>query len=109
MRDPKRINEIIVSLYTYWINHPDLRLGQIIGNMHRGDPFFFGDDEALSTLNQWNDEDKLSMAPWGREPDMTNLLNNLFEQKICSCCGELVDYIDEMGYCRNCVDDGNCE
>ena len=32
MRDPKRIQRIIVLLHAYWAQHPDLRLGQIIGN-----------------------------------------------------------------------------
>jgi len=32
MRDPNRIPEIIQFLAQHWMENPDLRLGQIIGN-----------------------------------------------------------------------------
>ena len=33
MRDPARIDRIIGLVRQYWHEHPDLRLGQLIGNM----------------------------------------------------------------------------
>ena len=35
MRDPNRIEEVILALETYWVDHPDMRLGQIICNAAR--------------------------------------------------------------------------
>lgn len=44
MRDPNRIPTILNLLREYWEANPDLRLGQIIGNIHHGDPFYVEDD-----------------------------------------------------------------
>ena len=32
MRDPERITHILQKLERYWVQHPDLRLGQLIEN-----------------------------------------------------------------------------
>lgn len=64
MRDPRRIAEVLNELGTYWMNNPDLRLGQIVVNMNsmtptgmRGgsnDPFNTEDDEMLEALREAN-------------------------------------------------------
>lgn len=47
-RNPKRIDRVLVSLEHYWRRYPDLRLGQILGNIAQGDPYYIEDD-ALAT------------------------------------------------------------
>lgn len=64
MRDPKRIAEVLNELGTYWMNNPDLRLGQIVVIMNgktptgmRGgsnDPFNTEDDEMFEALRGAN-------------------------------------------------------
>ena len=34
VRDPNRIPEVLQALSTYWYQHPDLRLGQLLGNFN---------------------------------------------------------------------------
>lgn len=53
MRDPNRIKLIMEEIEEYWVQHPYLRLGQIIANCVRAydgrlncDPFYI-EDEAL--------------------------------------------------------------
>lgn len=64
MRDPRRIAEILNELGIYWMNNPDLRLGQIVVNMNSktptgirsnpNDPFNTEDDEILDALHAEN-------------------------------------------------------
>lgn len=64
MRDPRRIAEVLNELGTYWMNNPDLRLGQIVVNMNgmtptgmrcgSNDPFNTEDDEMLEALREAN-------------------------------------------------------
>ncbi len=64
MRDPKRIPEILAALGEYWMNHPDLRLGQIVSNMvplNPGstiipDPFYMEDEVFLKKLQETLDK-----------------------------------------------------
>lgn len=53
MRDPQRIPEVLAKLGLYWQKHPDLRLGQILGNF---DIDYSTEDEVLvEALNKaWN-------------------------------------------------------
>lgn len=53
MRDPNKIKSIMEEIEEYWVQHPALRLGQIIANCVRAydgrlncDPFYI-EDEAL--------------------------------------------------------------
>lgn len=46
MRDPNRIPWLLEAVQRYWEKNPDLRLGQIVGNMAKGtDPYYIEDDE----------------------------------------------------------------
>jgi uncharacterized protein YihD (DUF1040 family) len=66
MRDPRRIADILNELGIYWMNNPDLRLGQIVVSMNgktptgmRGsfnDPFNTEDDEMLEALRNENNK-----------------------------------------------------
>lgn len=66
MRDPRRIAEVLNELGIYWMNNPDLRLGQIVVVMNgktptgiRGDindPFNTEDDEILEALRRENNK-----------------------------------------------------
>jgi hypothetical protein len=48
MRDPKRIPEILNELKGIWSTIPDLRLGQLIGNvMTDSMDFYYMEDEEL--------------------------------------------------------------
>lgn len=60
MRNPDRINDILVELGVYWSRNPDLRLGQIIGNMASPvtDPYHYEDSlllDALTVANKLED------------------------------------------------------
>lgn len=44
LRDPKRIQPILDVLKRIWIENPDLRLGQIIVNASKDQPYFVEDD-----------------------------------------------------------------
>lgn len=51
MRDKKRIERILNKLKIYWYKNPDLRLSQIIWNLHfqkpTTDDLFYWDDDKL--------------------------------------------------------------
>lgn len=46
-RDPNRIEPIIKLIYRIWKKNPDLRLGQLFGNIH--EELYYIEDEALET------------------------------------------------------------
>lgn len=52
MRDPNRIPVVLDALRTYWEEHPDWRLCQLVVNVaERGnDPFYVEDDAFLANL-----------------------------------------------------------
>lgn len=57
MRDPKRIDVLLKLLEAYWKKYPDLRLGQIVGNIawyerREYDPFFVEDDKVIDYLTR---------------------------------------------------------
>lgn len=66
MRDPRRIAEVLNELGIYWMNNPDLRLGQIVVIMNSktpsgvrcgaNDPFNTEDDEMLEALHDENNK-----------------------------------------------------
>jgi len=64
MRDPNRIPTILAALGEYWMNHPDLRLGQIVSNAaasERMDVFFVEDDVMLARLQK--DAVRVNLSP----------------------------------------------
>ena len=55
MRDPERIPVVLEKIKEYWVKHPDLRLGQIIGNLsavvrNDVDPYYMEDEDLLQGL-----------------------------------------------------------
>lgn len=48
MRDINRIDKVLNALAEYWYSHPDLRLGQILGNMDIS--YYVEDEDALMRL-----------------------------------------------------------
>ena len=46
-KNPKRIDRMIKIVETYWKENPDLRLGQLIGNMSETNDAYFMSDELL--------------------------------------------------------------
>ena len=61
MRDPNRIARVLDQLGQYWMQNPDLRLGQIVSNVnyaHRrdnglpsnNDVFYLEDEDFLESL-----------------------------------------------------------
>ena len=53
MRDPKRIEKVLGILRLYWEANPDLRLGQIVGNVARDvglGPYYMEDDILVQVL-----------------------------------------------------------
>lgn len=86
MRDPKRIEKIVDALRKYWVNNPDLRLGQIVSILaHRVllakdakdgykkpyssiEPtvdtiFYMEDDDILPILEWMENEQKIEVSP----------------------------------------------
>ena len=47
MRDPKRIDVILTALSNIWHKYPDMRLGQLIGNVLEGPSFYYVEDSGL--------------------------------------------------------------
>jgi uncharacterized protein YihD (DUF1040 family) len=51
MRDPARIDRLLDALRRYWMQHPDLRLGQIVCNASgEVDPFYLEDEVLIDVL-----------------------------------------------------------
>lgn len=47
MRDPKRIDIILQEISNIWHKYPDMRLGQLIGNVLEGTGLYYVEDEGL--------------------------------------------------------------
>ena len=55
MRDPARIDRILAQIRDIWLEQPDLRLCQLIGNAvsGTGDKYFVEDDDLEAALNSY--------------------------------------------------------
>lgn len=47
MRDPKRIDTILQEISNIWHKYPDMRLGQLIGNILEGPSLYYVEDDGL--------------------------------------------------------------
>ena len=47
MRDPKRIDIILQEIGAIWHKYPDMRLGQLIGNVLEGPGLYYVEDDSL--------------------------------------------------------------
>ena len=47
MRDPKRIEKVLQEIGRIWHENPDLRLGQLIGNVLEGAALYYIEDDGL--------------------------------------------------------------
>lgn len=47
MRDPKRIDVVLAALCDIWRKRPDMRLGQLIGNVLEGPSLYYIEDDGL--------------------------------------------------------------
>ena len=47
MRDPKRIDIILQEISAIWHKYPDMRLGQLIGNVLEGPSLYYVEDNSL--------------------------------------------------------------
>ena len=47
MRDPKRIDVILQEISAIWHKFPDMRLGQLIGNVLEGPSLYYVEDNSL--------------------------------------------------------------
>jgi len=47
MRDPNRIPDMLNRLQTIWEKYPDLRLGQLITNVFRGEGLYYLEDDTF--------------------------------------------------------------
>lgn len=47
MRDPKRIDRILQEISNIWHKYPDMRLGQLIGNVLEGASLYYVEDDGL--------------------------------------------------------------
>ena len=60
MRDPKRIDRILQEISNIWHANPDLRLGQLIGNVLEGPSLYYVEDDGLvdALKSLYNQEEK---------------------------------------------------
>src|SRR4051812_24156726 len=54
VRDPKRIDRIVTLLHTYWTQHPDLRLAQLVSNMSPLPDPFYTEDDVIEEGLRWH-------------------------------------------------------
>lgn len=47
MRDPKRIDKVLKEISVIWHKYPDMRLGQLIGNVLEGPNLYYVEDDGL--------------------------------------------------------------
>ena len=47
MRDPRRIDVILQEISNIWHKYPDMRLGQLIGNVLEGASLYYVEDNGL--------------------------------------------------------------
>ena len=47
-RDPDRISRILAKLERYWLEYPDLRIGQIISSAYQAEHNTLGDPDPFS-------------------------------------------------------------
>ncbi len=47
MRDPKRIEKVLADIKAIWKKYPDMRLGQLIGNVLEGSSLYYVEDDGL--------------------------------------------------------------
>lgn len=47
MRDPKRIEVVLQEISNIWHKYPDMRLGQLIGNVLEGPSLYYVEDDGL--------------------------------------------------------------
>lgn len=47
MRDPNRIDEVLREISIIWHKYPDMRLGQLIGNVLEGTGLYYVEDAGL--------------------------------------------------------------
>ena len=60
VRDPKRIHRILFALKKFWERNPDLRLSQIIGNIHGpGDAYNMEDTVVEAWIVEENEKAKI--------------------------------------------------
>ena len=52
-RDPDRIPKVLSALAHLWMENPDLRLGQIMGNASIS--YYTEDNKALGELEKWRE------------------------------------------------------
>ena len=47
MRDPNRIDGVLQAIKDIWVKCPDMRLGQLIGNVLEGPSLYYVEDDGL--------------------------------------------------------------
>ena len=75
MRDPKRIDTMLQVLEYYWKQNPDMRLGQLIGNIARDPELYYMEDDKLmrriigtyECLNGDREETRAMIKAWTGE------------------------------------------
>ena len=60
MRDPKRIDRVLQEISNIWHKYPDMRLGQLIGNVLEGPSLYYVEDDGLvqALKDMYNQEEK---------------------------------------------------
>jgi len=53
MRDPKRIPKVLKEIQEIWETCPDLRLGQLLGNVFGQEQYIVEDDDVITYLRKF--------------------------------------------------------
>lgn len=110
MRDPNRIEPMLEALKEYWLQNPDLRLGQIISNMARlsgySDPFFIEDRPMMDALKERTKKmphsvSKEELTGCGRASDLHYFVIKVSEDQVARFKQEMC-YCFELIKCENC-------
>ena len=75
MRDSKKIDTVLQVLEYYWKQNPDMRLGQLIGNIARDPELYYMEDDKLmrriigtyERLNGDREETRAMIKAWTGE------------------------------------------
>ena len=80
MRDPKRIDIILQEISAIWHKYPDMRLGQLIGNVLEGPSLYYVEDNSLVKALKDVYEDAKEQVEFDDEAYIFDLIKKYHEE-----------------------------
>ncbi len=74
MRDPKRIDTILQEISNIWHKYPDMRLGQLIGNVLEGAALYYVEDDGLVNALKDGYENKKEVVNFDQDSYILDLV-----------------------------------